>query len=161
MTPRGPEVRAHHPAVADVFVSITIEQPIDDVFAVLTTPELTPRWSSNAIEEHITSPGPIAVGSRRQATVRRIGGGTTQNEIEVIALDPGRRIAVRSVESPVPFTSAWSFTSTGPATRVDWEWHFTMRGWMRPFDRLLGWSFTRTFRTDLARLKMLMESGAL
>ena len=147
--------------MAIVEVSVTIRRPSADVYRVLTTPELTPRWSSNAVAERMTTPGPIRVGSRRQATVRRVGGGTTENEIEVTELEPERRIAVRSVTAPVPFTSAWTFAPVDEGTRVDWRWDFEMNGWLRPFDRLLGAVFARTFGRDLGRLKSLMESGEL
>jgi len=147
--------------MATVELSVTIARPVADVYRVLTTPELTPRWSSNAIEEHMTTPGPVRVGSRRRATVRRPGRGTTENEIEVTAIEPERSMAVRSIEAPVPFTSSWTFTPVGDATRVDWRWDFQLRGWMRPIDVILGPTFGRTFRRDLDRLKAMMETGEL
>ena len=147
--------------MAKVDLSVTIARPVSDVYRVLTTPELTARWSSNAIEEHMTTPGPVRVGSRRRATVRRPGRGTTENEIEVTAIEPERSMAVRSIEAPVPFTSSWTFTPVGDATRVDWRWDFQLRGWMRPIDIILGPAFARTFRRDLDRLKSMMESGEL
>ena len=147
--------------MATVELSVTIARPVADVYRVLTTPELTPRWSSNAIEEHMTTPGPVRVGSRRRATVRRPGRGTTENEIEVTAIEPERSMAVRSIEAPVPFTSSWTFTPVGDATRVDWRWDFQLRGWMRPVDVILGPTFGRTFRRDLDRLKSMMETGGL
>jgi len=147
--------------MATVELSVTIARPVSDVYRVLTTPELTARWSSNAIEEHMTTPGPVRVGSRRRATVRRPGRGTTENEIEVTAIEPERSMAVRSIEAPVPFTSSWTFTPVGDATRVDWRWDFQLRGWMRPIDIILGPAFARTFRRDLDRLKSMMESGEL
>jgi hypothetical protein len=109
----------------------------------------------------MTTPGPIAIGSRRRATVRGFGGRATENEIEVTDLEPERRLAVRSVEAPVPFTSAWTFTAVDGGTRVDWIWDFTMPGRLGPFDRWIGALFARSFRPDLARLKSMMESGDL
>jgi uncharacterized protein YndB with AHSA1/START domain len=147
--------------MATVVVSVTIGRPLADVYRVLTTPGLTPRWSSNAVKEQMTTAGPLRVGSRRRATVRRVGGGTTENEIEVTELEPERRIAVRSVHAPVPFRSEWTFAPVDDGTRVDWRWDFEMRGWLRPFDGLMGPIFARTFRRDLDRLKSMMESGQL
>jgi uncharacterized protein YndB with AHSA1/START domain len=147
--------------MAHVDLSVTIDRPVAEVYRVLSTPELTPRWSASAVEEHVTTPGPIAVGSRRRATVRRFGGGTTQNEIEVTEIEPERRLAVRSVEAPVPFTSAWTFTPVDDGTRVDWIWDFELPVWLRPFGGLVGALFERSFRPDLARLKSMLESGEL
>lgn len=109
----------------------------------------------------MTTPGPIAVGSRRRATVRGIAGRTTENEIEVTDLEPGRRLAVPSVEAPLPFTSSWTFTSVDAGTRVDWVWDFTMPRWLGLFDKVVGALFARSFRPDLARLKSMMESGEI
>lgn len=147
--------------MARVDFHVTIDRPVADVFRVLSTPELTPRWSASAIEEHTTTPGPARVGSRRRATVRRIGGGTTENEIEITEIEPERRIAVRSVEAVVPFISAWTFTPVDGRTRVDWRWDFEIGGWLRPFDWLVGAIFARAFRPDLDRLRSMMESGEL
>jgi uncharacterized protein YndB with AHSA1/START domain len=147
--------------MAKVEVSVTIGRPLADVYRVLTTPELTRRWSSNAVEEQMTTPGPIRIGSRRTATVKRFGGGTTHNEIEVTELVPEQRIAVRSVKAPVPFNSAWTFAPVDDGTRVDWRWDFEMKGWLRPLDPLMGPIFGRTFRRDLDRLKSMMETGEL
>ena len=44
--------------MARVDLAITIKRPVSDVFAVLTTPEFTPRWSANATREWVTSEGP-------------------------------------------------------------------------------------------------------
>src|SRR5918996_4067043 len=105
--------------MAHVELAVTIDRRVADVYRVLSTQELTPRWSANAIEEHSTTPGPMAVGSPRRATVRGVGGGTNENEIEVTEIEPERRLAVRSIEAPVPFTSAWTFTPVDGGTRVD------------------------------------------
>ena len=93
--------------------------------------------------------------------MRRVGGGTTQNEIEVTDFEPERRIAVRSVEAVVPFTSAWTFTPVDGGTRIDWRWDFDIGGWLRPFDPLVGVVFERAFRPDLERLKSMLEAGDL
>lgn len=147
--------------MASIDFTIRIERSIEDVFRVLTTPELTPLWSESAIEEHVTTPGPVGIGSRRRATVRRLGGGTWENEIEVTDFEPNRRIAVRSVESIVPFASAWSMAAANGGTRVDWRWEIQLRGWMRPFGPFVLGVFGRSFGRDLQRLKAIMESGDL
>ena len=101
-------------------MSVTIARPVDQVFRVLTTPEDTPKWSSNAVEEPLTSPGPVGVGSTRRAVVRSVGGRTTTNETVVTECEPNRRVAMRSISAPVPFEASWSFTVVPDGTRVDW-----------------------------------------
>ena len=36
--------------MADAHVRVTISQPLEEVFAVLTDPETTPKWSAPAVE---------------------------------------------------------------------------------------------------------------
>jgi uncharacterized protein YndB with AHSA1/START domain len=142
-------------------MSITINRPIDDVFGVLTTPEDTPKWSSSAAEEQLTSPGPVGVGSTRRAVVRSFGGRTTTNETIVTAFEPNRRVAMRTISAPVPFEAAWSFAALPYGTRVDWTWSFEFKGAARLFGPPFAAYFRRSLQGDLARLKRMMEAGEL
>lgn len=85
----------------------------------------------------------------------------TENEIEVTELEPERRVAVRSIEAAVPFTSSWTFAPVDGGTRVDWRWDVELRAWQRPFGPLVAALFRRALRPDLARLKSMMEAGEL
>jgi uncharacterized protein YndB with AHSA1/START domain len=147
--------------LASAEMSITIARPVEQVFAVLTTPEDTPKWSSSAIEEALTSPGPVGVGSTRRAVVRSFSGRTVTNETVVTAFEPNRRVAMRTTSAPVPFQAAWSFTGVPGGTRVDWAWSFEWSGAMRVFGRPLAAYFRRTLQKDLERLKRMMEAGEL
>ena len=141
--------------------AITIDRPIAEVFGVLTTPEDTPKWSSNAIEEAATSEGPVGVGSTRRAVVRSFGGRTTSNEAVVTEFEANRRIAMRSISAPVPFEAAWTFTEAGGGTRVIWTWTFAFTGPLRLVGPLFGAYFRRSFQGDLTRLKRMMEAHEL
>lgn len=147
--------------MATAGMTITIDRPIDDVFRVLTTPEDTPKWSSSAVEEALTSPGPVGVGSTRRAVVRSFGGRTTTNEAMVTEFEPNRRVAMRSISAPVPFEAAWSFTGVPGGTRVDWTWSFEFTRAMRAFGPAFAAYFRRSLQKDLDRLKRMMEAGEL
>jgi uncharacterized protein YndB with AHSA1/START domain len=140
-------------------MSVTIRRPVEDVFRVLTTPEDTPKWSSSAVEEQLTSFGPVAVGSTRRAVVRSFGGRTTTNETVVTVFDPHRRVSMRTITAPVPFEATWSFTALPEGTRVDWAWSFELKGVARLFGPLFAVYFRRSLQADLARLKRMMEAG--
>lgn len=142
-------------------MSVTIARPVEDVFRVLTMPEDTPKWSASAVEERLTSPGPVGVGSTRHATVRTFGGRTTTNETIVRAFEPNRRVAMRTISAQVPFEAAWSFDKVAGGTRVDWAWSFEFAGVARLFGPAFGRYFRRSLERDLARLKAMMEAGEL
>jgi uncharacterized protein YndB with AHSA1/START domain len=146
-------------AVADARISVTIARPIEEVYAVLTDPEKTPTWSAPAVEEHWTTPGPVAIGSIRHATTQFMGR-RSGNDAELIAFEPNRSWTLKSVSGP-PFVVSATFEPVAGGTRVDWTWTFTFRGPLKLFEPLVTSFFGRQFAKDLARLKELMETGAL
>jgi hypothetical protein len=152
---------ADTPAMPVVDLRVTIERSLADVYAVLSDPTKTPRWSKPAVREWVSTPGPIGVGSRRGA-VTRMGPLRTQNEAEVTEFEPRRRIAMRSVSGPISFRVAMDFVEPVPGrTRVDWRWEFFPRGLMRLGSPLIGPFWRRTFGRDLRELKRQMEAGEL
>jgi len=145
--------------MAETRHSVTIGRPLGEVFAVLTDPNKTPRWSAPALEEHSIAPGPPTIGSRRLA-VTQLMGMRSQNIAEVTAFEPNRLWEMKSVSGP-PFVVRATFAPVDGATRVDWTWSFHLQGPMRPFGPLVAWLFGRVFAKDLVRLKRMMETGEL
>lgn len=142
-------------------LTIRIRRPVEHVFRVLTTPELTPRWSRNAIEERLTSPGPVGVGSTRLAVVRTFLGRRSTNEAIVTEFEPNRRVAMRTISGPFPFRAAWSMSEKDGTTRVDWVYEFDLPRLLKPLGPLLVGMFRRTLTADLKQLRRMMEAGEL
>jgi len=140
-------------------LTVTIACPVEDVFAALTDVEKTHLWSAPAVEEHWTTPPPHGIGSRRHAVTQMLGR-RTENDAEVTEYEPNRHWAMTSVSGP-PFTVSADFSPVAGGTRVDWTWSFDFTGPMRLASGPAAWMFGRLFAKDLARLKRLMESGAL
>jgi uncharacterized protein YndB with AHSA1/START domain len=145
--------------MADARLSVTISRPLEEVFAVLTDPEKTPKWSASAVEERWITPGPPTIGSRRLA-VTKLMGRRSQNIAEVTAYEPNRMWKMKSVSGP-PFVARAEFARTDGGTRVDWTWTFDLQGAMRPSGPLVARLFGRLFAKDLVRLKRMMETGEL
>jgi uncharacterized protein YndB with AHSA1/START domain len=141
-------------------LAVTIARPVAEVFAVLTDPETTSRWSSATIEEHWTTPPPLRIGSRRHATTR-MGILRAHNETEIVELEPNRHWKMTSVSGP-RFSQEATFTEVPGATRVDWVLTVDLG---RVGNVLLApaslWMVGRQLAEDLARLKALMEAGTL
>lgn len=146
--------------MAQAKLSVSIRRPLADVFAVLSDVTKTPRWSSAAVEEFITTPGPVGVGTRRHAVGRGYGM-KTENDAEVTEFEPGRRIALKSLSGPMEFRVEMDFAEIPGGTRVDWTWSFFPRGPFRVGGPLLAAIFRRQFAQDLRRLKAMLESGEL
>ncbi|HET9754956.1 MAG TPA: SRPBCC family protein [Candidatus Limnocylindrales bacterium] len=149
--------------MANADVSVTIERPVEDVFAVLTDPTLAPRWAANAIKGELLTPGPPGVGSRRRAVVKGVFGRTLESVMEVTELDPNRTLALRLVSASWGGTGRTKYTLTPVAggTRVDWRWEMEPGGVLKPFGRPFMAVFQRLFQRDINNLKAMMESNAL
>lgn len=142
-------------------LTVTIKRPVEDVFAVLTHIENAAKWS-RAIEETLTTPGPMGIGTRRHAVVPTFGGRTTENEMELTDFEPNRRLAMRGISGfPFEVRIVIEFNRLGDATRLDWLVSFEPGGLLRPMAPLFGAVYKRSFAKDLENLKAMMEAGAL
>lgn len=150
--------------MASTKVSVTIRRPPEDIFAVLTDPTLSPRWSPNSVKGELLTPGPPGVGSRRRAVVKSpLGRGTTESVMEVTEIEPNRMVALKLVDSPIAGDALTRYTLTpvDDGTRLDWMWEMHLRGPMKLIERPVVAMFGRAFRRDLSNLKLMMESNQL
>jgi uncharacterized protein YndB with AHSA1/START domain len=142
-------------------LTVTIRRPVEDVFDVLTHVENAARWS-RAIEETLTTPGPMAIGTRRRAVVPTFAGRTTENEMELTEFEPNRRLAMRSISwFPFEVRISIDFDRLGDATRLDWLVSFEPGGLLRPTAPILAAVYRRSFAKDLETLKAMMEADEL
>jgi uncharacterized protein YndB with AHSA1/START domain len=147
--------------VSVVSLSVTILRPAGDVFAVLTDVGNAARWSS-ALEEELLTPGPLRVGSRRRAAVPGFAGRTMENEMELTELVPDRRLAMHGVAGfPFPVRIVAELEPADGSAVLRWTTWLEPGGLMRLLGPVLAASYKRSFGRDLARLKSMMESGAL
>jgi uncharacterized protein YndB with AHSA1/START domain len=144
-----------------VSLSVTILRPAGDVFAALADVGNAAKWSS-ALEEELLTPGPLRVGSMRRAVVPSFAGRTMENEMELTELVPGRRLAMRGVSGfPFPVRILAELEPAGGGALLRWTTWLEPGGIARPLGPVLAASYRRAFARDLARLKSMMESGAL
>lgn len=142
---------------------VTIARPVADVFAVLTDPTMSPKWSTNAIKGELITEGPPGIGSRRRTVTKALFGGTQETVMEVTELEPQRTVALKLISASWG-ASGWTryaFAPVDGGTRVDWTWEIELNGWKKPLSGPLMAMFQRLFRRDLENLKRKMEAGEL
>jgi uncharacterized membrane protein len=140
--------------------SITIDRPVEEVFAVLSNPEITPTWSSLAVEETVTSTGPIGVGTTYRA-VGVVFGRRVVNENEVTEFEPNRMWTVRVLTGPMRTGASMAFEPVERGTHITMRITMEPAGLLRLAAPLLVRLGRRQFQRDLEHLKRLMETGAL
>jgi uncharacterized protein YndB with AHSA1/START domain len=147
--------------VSVVSLSVTILRPVGDVFAVLTDVGHAATWSS-ALEEQLLTPGPLRVGSRRRAVVPGIAGRIMENEMELTELVPDRRLAMRGIAGfPFPVRIIAELEPADGGARLHWTTYLEPGGLVKLVAPVLAAGYRRSFAKDLAKLKSMMESGAL
>jgi uncharacterized protein YndB with AHSA1/START domain len=139
---------------------ITINRPIEDVFATLTDVEKTGRWFPSDVEEHWTSAPPHGVGSTRHAVVR-MRGRTTENDAVVTEYDPPRRAAMAGTSPHAPFVGTFVFTRDGEATMVEVTIEISLRGASRIVEPFFFAWYRGAWVRGLQTLKRMMESNQL
>ena len=135
----------------------TIESPATAVYDLAVDVVRHPQWM-NVLDARVISGDPSTVGGRAREHMK-VGPRTYDIEFEVVAADPGRRIAWR-VTHGGPFTGEVSLQLEPVAaerTRATYSGHIDLKGlW-----RLLGPIMAREIRAEeageLLRLKHLAE----
>jgi len=137
-----------------------VDAPIEETWAVLSDIPRQPEWMRDMKRVAITTPGPVGVGTRGEATVRILGVGVS-DPVEVTEFEPPVRFAVRHDGL---FTGDGVLTlepgADGTTTIV--RWTETLIPPVLPEIGALAQApiLRSVFQADLHRLKRLVEMDA-
>src|SRR5947209_3801439 len=137
--------------------TITINRPVETVFAFVTNVANTPRYASTVIEAQQTSPGALAEGT----TLRMVGkflGKRLDTAYRVTAYEPNRTFAYESISGPVPQSWRASFEQVPAGTRCTVTVEADAGGVVRLAGPVLSGMIKRQGDADLSTLKRLLES---
>ena len=97
--------------------TVSIDRPIDDVFAFVADAENMPRWVDNLGETRLESGDGTAVGDR-YASSYTYGGSTHDMTFEVTAYEPPTRVGLRGRGGPFDFDATVTLEATDGGTLV-------------------------------------------
>jgi uncharacterized protein YndB with AHSA1/START domain len=138
-------------------VDITIQRPIEEVFAFLTDPKNHSRWDTTSISMEQLEPGPWREGTRFRE-IRKLGRRNVEVASQVAALEPNRRFNIMSLSGP-EWRGQWLFDEVEKGTRLRFEGRLTFTGAMRLMEPLIARGFKRQIDENFARLKEILERG--
>lgn len=144
----------------DVRAEATIGRPAGTVAAHMFDPANDPDWIGGIRTARLLGEPPVRVGSRT-AREARFAGRTIRYVMEVVALEPGRRLEMRSVKAPFPMHVVYAVEDAGPGRSVA---SVRVRGGEGSrFLRLLG-PFVppmvrRNIQADVHRLRDALETS--
>ena len=141
--------------------SIVIDRPRAEVFAYLADRRHDPVWMGSVVEsEWLDGEASPSVG-RRGRMALKVFGRRTETVDEVSEFVPGERIAHRTVQGTFRLNTACLTAAEGTGTRatVVAEGESFVEGRLGRFaDPLIAGVMRRSFKTDLRRLKRILES---
>jgi uncharacterized membrane protein len=129
-----------------------IDRPVEEVFAYVTDVRNVPEWQESADSAEWIEDG------RRFRERRNFMGRTAEIEMEVEALEAGRRFDVRAVKAPVKFEIRHSFESRDGGTLLRVHGEAKLSGALRFAAGMAKRQAESQFRRDFQRLKGVLES---
>jgi uncharacterized protein YndB with AHSA1/START domain len=137
--------------------SVDIDRPASEVFAYLTDAEKLPQWQAGAIEAEWQ--GERAAGARVRE-VRKFLGRRMESELEVTAYEPDRRLGLKVLSGPVPFSVDQRLEPRNGGTRLTFVGEGEPGGFFRLAEPLVARTAERQFKGDYETLKDLLEARA-
>jgi carbon monoxide dehydrogenase subunit G len=136
--------------------SVQISRSPEEVFVRLSDVERLPEWQSSALEAR--ADGPLSQGSRIFEK-RRLMGRELDNELEVVAFDPPRRLTLRSLGGPVKLTIDHELAAIDGGTRLTVVASGKAGSLMKLAEPMIARTAEAELRADLGRLKALLEES--
>jgi uncharacterized membrane protein len=143
----------------DVETQIEILRPRAEVAAFASDPDNATAWYRNIKRVEWMTERPLAVGSRVAFAAEFLGRRMAYT-YEIVALDPGERLVMRTADGPFPMVTiyAWADGPAGSTVMV-----LRNRGEPGGFSRLsrplMSAAMRRANNGDLRRLKAALEAG--
>ena len=135
----------------DVEVAEVLPFPVEDVSSYAGDPTNAPDWYANIRSVTWRTPPPVQVGSRMDFVASFLGRRLAYT-YEVVELEPGRRLVMRTADGPFPMQTTYTWEAVPGGTRMSLRNTGTPSG----FSRLAAPVMVRAMRSamtkDLQRL---------
>jgi len=141
-------------------LSIVINRPIEEAFAVLANLENDAKWRREWIEAINMSEGSLGVG----ATFRLVSeflGRRIETVYEITRYELNRIAAWKTVSGPLPLTFQRTFERLEGGTQVSIRYEAEIRGFLKLIKPLVVNVGKQSLQGDFPKLKELMETRAL
>jgi carbon monoxide dehydrogenase subunit G len=135
--------------------SVTIDRPVETVFAYLTDVRNLPRWQQGVVE--IRPAGEMALGATF-AEVRGFLGKRIESTLEVVEYEPGHLFSIKVVSGPIPFEIRHLLEPEGGGTRIRIEGSGEPGGFFKLAEGLVARQAERAAKKDFANLKKVLEA---
>lgn len=143
--------------MAKLETTITINRPVEDVFAYVTDLRNNIQWMTGVIAAAMTSPGPVKVGATYKFDIKTMGM-TMETTGEVTAYEPPTQYAWKATSGPFPMSGSTTFESMEGGTRVTDVIEAEPGGFFKIAEPLLMKQQQSQMEKDMKRLKEILEA---
>jgi len=142
----------------DVISEIDINRPSEQVANYASDPDNVRKWYKNIHSVKWQTEKPLKRGSR-VAFIAKFMGRTLSYTYEVVELVPGERLRMKTYEGPFPMETTYTWQRRGNATHMTLRNRGTPSGFSKLVAPFMVPAIRKTTRTDLLRLKAILEQG--
>jgi uncharacterized protein YndB with AHSA1/START domain len=135
---------------------ISVGRPPDVVYPYLVEPEKQALWSGVPMRR--LTDGPLGPGSRMEVNFGR-GPMKAVLGLEMTAVEPGRRVAWKSLSGPIRWTGEYTLTPTELGTDISQTGQLEFTGLWRAVEGLVGAEIKSGEIKELEKLKAVIEAG--
>ncbi|WP_257988241.1 MULTISPECIES: SRPBCC family protein [Bacillus] len=145
--------------MADFQTSITIDKPLNEVFAFMVNLENSPDFMPNLIKSEKITDGPISAGTKYLET-RYISGRQTVAEVVFTEFNENRSYTVKSETNGLGVVFDYNFQEVDEATRIEFAATIETSGFIMKLTKpLLVKMIKREDGNQLQYLKDILEEN--
>ncbi len=137
--------------------TITINRPIEEVFAYVTDLRNNIQWMTGVIAAEMTSPGPVKAGVTYKFDIKTMGM-KMETSGEVTAYEPPKKYAWKATSGPFPMSGGTTFESVEGGTRVTDTIEAEPGGFFKLAEPVLMKQQQSQMEKDMKRLKEILEA---
>jgi len=135
----------------DVEVQALIPFPPDEVAAYAGDPTNAPEWYANIQSVTWRTAPPVVLGSQMDFEARFLGRRLTYT-YEVVDLDPGRRLVMRTADGPFPMETTYTWEQVDGGTLMKLRNRGAPSGFAKVAAPIMAKAMKSAMGKDLARL---------
>lgn len=140
--------------MASVASNITINQPVDRVFAYVIGVENHKAWQAGIVDATVAPAAPIGVGSTYTYT-SEVMGRRMQSQLQVSAFAPNSMWAITTVGTPNPVTTVYQFQDAGGSTNLSISMELT-GGFPAAAEAMVKQQMQKSLDEQAARIKQMV-----
>jgi uncharacterized protein YndB with AHSA1/START domain len=132
--------------------TITINQPLAEVFTFVADGRNAKHWRSGVLDVDLVSGQ--GLGARYSQGVKGPGGRRIPADYEITTFEPNQKIAFRAIAGPVRPEGSFTFEGIGTGTVLTFELHAELSGWKR---LVMGGTVQSTMNAEMGALDRLRD----